>query len=1401
MNSGILSFITPDLITIISAILMILLDILVIGLGAIYLLWGFINGTRKSLRRALSFLIPFIIFICCIDLITKLLINADWSVFVSMFEPVEGPLNLKELGIQLLANNIYNGNIDAASSSKIIELAEALVSTVVRSVVYVVGLLVIAFLVAPFIRFITWLCYKIQTKGMPKQKKTMASRFAGMGIASVRFTLVFLIVIMPMYGTISTFDMLLEDAINVVDVFTEEDEQNLSGEVNLVKDMLEAADKGLDMSLSRFLSNLSRGKNDEASVDMKYFGQLFAVSTTDGTLNVLDEYGRIHSSLPVFVKVAETCMNEDQIEYTKIMEVLNEEDVDIIENLLAQSKAVELLLPVGYDYLTYYLEDSGITKEYGITKEELESIEINKDFDLIVDAVMVVFDVMVTENITFETEEELIEILLTNDKINKGLETCISDLLDTTTVEYIGLPLAVRYIHDALDSTNDESLIALKDMLTKEDIKTYLRYDITGVADIAKKVYLTDLKEIINAAIRGEDLSSIYVDLSDPEITSAIEYSITHLLGLKIIHGHENMLLKALFTSLVEEGVEIDEILFDENGNSRINWDNESNVISSLVVDILEVFGNDLLVSIEDPTKLVDILLSSDDARSIIEDITNSDIAKALVVTLLYDYIVGEESIPSNLKAILTKEALLTCFEEDILSIADAILDIYKTDLKELFTALLNNEKVTVENIDFEDEQLTTSLEKLLDTLLNLTIIKGSEEALLEYVINLIGASSNVEINAKEILYQDGQKYINWDLEKSYIIDSVIGLVKITKLDVSDQDVSDWVDILANSPHTETVIKSITSSIVIKNIVAELTFNAVQKEKLPEELKSILTKEAIIQIIENDFIALFNIIKKINNSPIKEDILNLITSENKFEPDFTDPSVQSIFKEVIIDIFNLSIIDGNEEILIKSLLSNIGGFDINLDDILYDDLGNTYINWDIEVSVLCDALIEVINIFGTDFTDLSFEIFKEKLLNDKEKTSKFVDIISESEIVRKVILDKLPGIIKSASLPAQIKDFFTLEKFEKLEEKEIFKKEVKLLLDVVIDFLSLDITDFSSFEINKENEELLKQTLLKAIESTFIKGEEKALFELFINSTNFNETLENNGITLDLNKVTNWHNELVISIDIAISFIDIAGSSEFALEDLFKGNMSEEEINKVSVLFDQIGQSEIFKPIVYQLIDKVGYDISLTETDKVNIEENGFGKEISTLLGLLGEAQGLLEESDLSTLEGSSVEQIMLKASEGIITSKVVGTLLETALGKDGLDILPLDDSGNYKYDFKDPNVLKEQATNIGNLVDIANKVNNFNINESTSITDITNAIKDLESNELAEDMLKEITGVEIDLESTDISEEATLIEDVYNEYKNSSDKDNFIPSEEAIEKLEDSNLASTILEMLGIIK
>lgn len=1209
--------IDPSIIKPIVSVIMVLLDLGVVGIGIVYIIFGMIFGTRKSLRRALSFIIPFGIFIVSIGLLTNLIMNTTIIYFKD--GGIETGDTILQFGTRFLseqlANLLYEGDVVVAEASKIIDLAKSLATSIIRFVIYVVGLFIIAFIIAPFIRFIAWITYRVQIKGKPKQKLEWASRIGGMGIASVRYIIFILIVIIPISGGISTLNMLVEDA-KVVVTSINQDEQKVIGDLDTVESILTGVDEGMDFSISRLLSNATRGKENRASYDMKYLGLFFNISTEDAKFNIFEEYARIRNALPIALNILDV-IDKEGTTTNEVINSINEDDVYVISNIIKDSELVNLLLPAGYDYLCYYLESQDLLEKVNITPEMLKEVNINQDFDLMIDALTICLTTIISQDLYFETEDELFEALLNNQNVINNLQMVVDDLLKIGLVDRVGLPVASIYITNALPE--DQVYEDLKPLLTSSKLKLYLENDLKTVLEIVGDALHTPLKDMLMASIKGEDIASVEVDFSDPVIVDFVEDTINKLMNSYIISGNENTLVQVLVASLNIENFDVKQILFDENGKPKVDWSNEKYMIGQIVRIILETYGSDLKDNIENPQKMIITLLESDSATQIIEEITKSTLIEGFLTTYAYDFIQANEDLPEQLKGIFTKDALIKLYKEDLLSLVSIINNLYNTSLKEQIINLINEGKFNIDQIDLQDESMLETLKESLIKIFNFALIDGNEEIIIEYLIELLNE---------------------------------------------------------NNPY----------------------------------------------------------------------------------------------------------------------------FLIDAKGILYDENLNPCIDWNNEISTLFDALVDVLDIFGTNFDNLDFEILKESLLNSEEKIEQFVSSISKSKIVRSIVVQILPDLIKqNEALPEDILNFFTTEKMELLKNQSVFEKEMKLILSVINNIMELDLTDLESFTITEDNKVLLKETLTKLLDSVFIKDNEEELFRLFVDKTSFATILEENSITLDYENVTNWQNELTTSIDIVLGFASIATDEGFALEDLFEGNMSEEKIDEVAKLFDNVGKSELFKGVIYDLIDNIEYDIEITDQDKQLIEESGYGNEIRLLLKTIGDAKELLESEDLSTLKGSDVEAIMLKASDGIITSKVVGTILETALGPNGLDINPVDENGNPKYDFSNPTVLKEQASNIANLIDLANNINNFDINDASTVTDITEALKKLEDNSLASDTLKEITGVDVDLKDINIEEEATLIEDVYQEYTNASNKDEFIPSEETIQKIEESELASKILEMLGI--
>lgn len=1006
--------------------LMVLLDIVVIVGALIYMGLGFAFGTRKSLRRFLTFAVPFTLLLILINPISSLIVNTTFNLVTSEYSEIA--INYLE---EMSASYGVEVDINLDSFYHTLQLIKGTSYTIIRLVLFVIGLLLIVLIITPLTRFTTWLTFRVQMNGKKEMKIPLASRFGGMAIASIRYIFVLILLVMPIHGVISSISLLMSDAASVLEieksneVKTSETLDTTTEILNVVSDILKEISEGSKYSLTRQF--FKKSAVNGVSADMNYLGQFTEVKVEDTTLNIFNEYGTIRRLFPIANKAINVVFQEktDPIEIIKYFET---EDVDDIKYVLKNLQIIKISLPIGFETTCITLEQVEKIGIVGIDISQIKEIDINKDYDLLIDAVSIIVKAVVAQNFEFETNAELIDNIINNEVLDKELKTFITDILETDIVTKVALPLGVQYINEGFEQLNMPEFDELQALFTQEKIEACLKNDIADVIDVARTIYNSELKVVFVSLINGEEINAEEIDFSSPE------------------------------------------------------------------------------------------------------------------------------------------------FRKDI----------------------------------------TNSVEKLM----NLTIVKNTEE-----------------------------------------------------------------------------------------------------------------------------------------------------------------------------------------ILIKALLSAVIEGEINIDDILYDENGNKLINWSEETKLLVDAIFEILDIVGLNEENFTVEALQEKLISNVEAREKLIDIVAKSDIVRYLILVKTPEIMKdSGSIPEEFFDFFTTEKFEALNDEVKFANEFKLLMGLLDNILNLGILDFETFELNKENQEAIERLIKDLLNSHFILGDEEKLIKLFIEATNFSTILAENGIVLDYSAVTDWHVEIERILDIAIGFLDISTSEDFDLSNLFSANMHEEEIEKVANLFEKVAESELFNPIIYQLIDNVGYEIAITDEDKIKIEENGWKNEITSLLSIIGDAQSLLEEVDLTTLEGSQVEELMLEASNGIITSKVFGTILSEALGPNGLNINTIDENGNPKYDFTDPEVLKAEAKNIANLIDLANGLSNVDLENADSVAVITDALANLENNELAQDFVKEIVGEDVDLE--EVSNDADIIKNIYEEYQQSDDKDNFTldPESELAAQLEDSKLAKAILEMMGIL-
>lgn len=1209
--------INTELICNIIRYVMLAIDIIIIVLGIGYLGFGFLWGFRKNTRRMLSFVVPLLIFLPFIGLIAKLILNADISFILQTTEKV----SIKDYAIDLIAQYIYGGNEVIADSSKIIELAEAIALSVIKLVVYLIALIVDVIIVAPLIRICGWIAYKTSSK--EKKKPSLVSRFVGMGIGSIRYSILLFIVIIPLFGFISTASLAIDDVLEVANVIkyegtTEEEVKventNLSSET--IK-LLEETNKALNKSLFKKIMGATVNQKTGVTFDSYYLGKMIEVKTSDAKVNLINEYGNLRRVFPLAKEVFEIKSDENgKLEFNADYKNLSKEDVDLLVDVIKNFDSIDVMLPIALEYGCYYIEEQGLDDEYGLDIESIKTIEINKDFDLLMESIGVLSKTFVQLEVDWNHPQEI----LLHENIDKTIQEFISTILQTQIVDEVVIPLGVDYLTNYLEDLNDPDLNELIPIITVNTVEVCLKNDIPTFIKLMQEAYQTQLKEYIDQMIEGEQTPKLELDMSDETMQKFIFDAVVDVLSLESIDGNQEIIIKVIVNKTYQENINIDDILYTEEGIKKIDWNSEPTILASAIVQaaiILEPFINGMEATTDNILKV--FLEDRNKTEALIGKIAESDIVRLVVLEILPNIIEKQESIPAEIKELLAKDVLTKIQEKDafvnqVLDIVDIVEAVY--DLGIIDFENFSNQIITEEMLD--------QVDLIIDKILACAIIEGNEKQIFTLLINYTGLDKTLQENGIEIDYSA---------------------------------VTDW-------------------SSEINNLTKIIT----------------------------DFLGL------------------------------------------MVDQYSIHDISSS------------------------DNMVNTIINL---------------------------------LLENRPQTNKVLESIANLEIIHSVIIELLPELLqKQESIPTELKELLTKEAFKKLENKEVFIAQLNLILDVVRDLRELGITDLENFDllnISVEQKDTLKNIAINIFSCVLIEGNEERIIQILMDATSIETMLNECGITIDYQHVTNWKEESGRLIDILFAFIDIAGDGEFALDDLLSSEVTEEQINKVADLFQSFSESEIFNPLLYQIIDQIGYTIEITEEDKEAIEANTWRAEIIALLGVKGKAQSLLEQNDLTTLKGSDVEAIMLEASIGVIATKIVGTILTTALGPDGLNINPVDINGNPKYDFTKQEVMREQASSIGNLVDIANAVSSFN-DATTDISSLTDAIKGLSSNELAQDFMGEIVGDSVDLSGVDFEQEANAIEIVYEKYQAAEDKENFELDAETVEAIKDSELAKAILGAMGIL-
>lgn len=649
-------------------------------------------------------------------------------------------------------------------------------------------------------------------------------------------------------------------------------------------------------------------------------------------------------------------------------------------------------------------------------------------------------------------------------------------------------------------------------------------------------------------------------------------------------------------------------------------------------------------------------------------------------------------------------------------------------------------------------------------------------------------------------------KTINWAISGTEFVSTALNIyreyldvnIDFTdfKVALNDEKLPDFVSYTFDEIEKSTIITDNLLPILMQVLLANLEKN----ESLSnldinfDELKEVNWKNNLdqIKVLVHDLIISYQTLD------INPDDYKAVLKNNKLQTELSKAITNILDCEVFADYILPIVMNVLVEKLETNESLNSFGFD-------FAEIKNT--NWKEEISSIKDILIEFLDAYqGLDFNKDEWT----KILDNENLATYIKDIFEASKsssVISNHIIPKLPNKLHELidKMDSSIDVSFLKELITEESINQLLTNDVEKLIDLFKEIKTLGLLDKQELNFN---DPVTQDNLIKVIKKVFdlsvVEGKEETIFKSIIGIINIEETLAEYSITLNYENVSNWDTEVDYMCTIFKNAMSISGGLDnLDFSSLLTSVRTEEEKTKIAEIVAAIGYSDVFGDSIYTILDTVSTNIDpncsieLTNEEKHLIEEvNGWDFEAMHLLTLVEKIENVDLDKQYEDLDADSVKELMIYSSESVVTTKVLGTVLNNIF------------VGVVNQDFTDQSVMKSSSDVVYNAIVVASLVqdNTLDLN-NTEVTDtLVSSIKNIanseENLELSNQIINDIIGNETPIEytSTDISDAADVVGSIIETYQNTADQDNFSLgdlSEEDLEKLESSALAKTILEKL----
>ena len=806
----------------------------------------------------------------------------------------------------------------------------------------------------------------------------------------------------------------------------------------------------------------------------------------------------------------------------------------------------------------------------------------------------------------------------------------------------------------------------------------------------------------------------------------------------------------------------------------------------------MEINFNDPLEMLADPSipanasNVINELLKSKIIVDILIPRLSLELAKALK-----DMEIDEESVDK----LVTSDTIKNALTNDVKPILEMFQQLYVVGLKNV----INNEG----QFDLGDVDTQNAIGNVVGGVFNLSIIKGNEEDLLKIGFGIA--------NVKNLEYDqifEGTN-IDWANETAKIVEIAKAVLELIGPSIA-QEKEIGIDLfLETNKEGEFIAKDaiikIAGSDLIRVIAIGFLESILESEEsndIPAELRECIDCNALRSFtseeFQTDILSALDVVKLLKDA-------NVIFANEGETMDLTLPATQNAIASAVEAAFNLKLISGKEEALLKYAFSIMNIEGLSFDEIFQD----IEINWTIEKAKIVSIIKEALKLIGNSgTTDFNLDTFIAINEEGEFKAEALIVAISGSDLIRKVALnylEKTIGEYNGTDVPQELINCLNFNTLKNLTSAE-FQNEVLNILDILKTLVDMKAILAAEGEEIILTEATIEKLVLGIFKSVLIKNNEQVIVDFILEKTSLKDTLEANEIAINFENV-NWETEPQKLVNVMKALLNFGDLTTLDIETLMSDRSS---TTQIVALFDALTASDVFRPTVYSLIEKMvletGYEVTITDLDKAAIATNGWGVEFNALYDILDEAKTVFDaEGGYDDVTGAQVSSIMKTAANSVIATKIIGTFLNTLLGPDNLNINPVNPDGTPKYNFMDPAVLSDSADSIGALIDLNTMMSNFDNTAATATQDvgeIVDTIASLSESEMVNDIIADVIGDTTLPDGTEINfaNEAQAVQNVYNEYENDPENFDIANHPELEEQLANSELAESILKKLGIL-